>query len=115
MDEVQFVTIENGNDLILSFSFKDETQFGIDGFTIQRNPNLEFALLPHERGPSVDWTEDDEIILVKEIKLLRNVIIIKTQYDVHFFDISKISDQNFRDVKTILTKMNFDNIFKFYN
>ena len=81
MDTVRFVTIDDGDTLVLSFSFDEGAQFGIDGFIIQRTPKLEFALMPHERGPSVDWTEDDEVILVKEVNLSRNVITMKTQYD----------------------------------
>ncbi|MFQ5866295.1 MAG: hypothetical protein ACE5IW_13820 [bacterium] len=112
MDIVQFVTIDDGDDLVLSFSFPEGTQFGVGGFVIQRTPKLEFALMPHERGPSIDWTEDDEVILVKEVNLTRNVITIRTQYDLYSFDISKISDEEFNDVRRILEKMNFDNIFK---
>jgi len=113
MDEVQFVLIEDNEDLVLSFSFKEGTEFGIDGFIIQRNPIWELPLMPHERGPMIEWTEDDEIILVKEVILNRKTIMIKTQYDKFEFDISKIPDEEYNDVVMILTKMNFDNVFKF--
>ncbi|MBN2093622.1 hypothetical protein JW964_28630 [candidate division KSB1 bacterium] len=113
MDEVQFVMIEDDKDLALSFSFKPGTQFRIEGFIIQRNPALEFALMPHECGPIIDWTEDDERILVKAMNLTRRSIMIKTKYDVFEFDISKISDEEYNDVITILMKMNFDSVFKF--
>ena len=63
MDIVQFTTIEENDDLVLSFSFEEGTEFGVEGFCIQRTPKFEFALNPDERGACIDWTEDDEIIL----------------------------------------------------
>ena len=60
MDTVNFLTIETGTDLILSFSFDDEdTEYGVDGFMIHRAPKFEGILEPHERGPAVDWTDED--------------------------------------------------------
>jgi hypothetical protein len=45
MDVVEFITIqEDGSDLVLSFSFKEDTEFGVDGFIIQRSPQFEFIL-----------------------------------------------------------------------
>jgi hypothetical protein len=112
MDIVRFTTIEDNDDLILSFSFDEGTEFGIDGFIIQRSPKFEFILMPHERGPSIDWTDDDEIITAKEIELSREVVVIRTQYELYSFDISKISDEEFKEVLEMLKKMNFDNVFK---
>lgn len=112
MDIVQFVTIEDNDRLILSFSFKEGTQFGIEGFIIRRSPKLEVVLMPHERGPFTDWTEDDEVITVKKVNLSRKFITIKTQYDKYTFDISKVSEAEFKDIIKVLKKMNFDNIFK---
>lgn len=113
MDLVRFVSIEQGEDLILSFSFDEGTEFGIDGFIMQRNPKYEFLLQPHERGPSIDWTDDDEVITIKEVNLWRNEITLKTRYDLYRFDLSKISENEFKAVVRILKKMNFDKAFKF--
>ena len=113
MDKVQFITIEDNDDLILSFSFDEGTEFGVEGFIIHRSPKFEFALMPHERGPSIDWTEDDEIITIKEIELSREVAVIKTQYEQYTFDLSRLSDEEYRTTVKILKKMNFDNVFKF--
>lgn len=112
MDVVRFVLTEDNDDLILSFSFSEDTEFGIEGFIIQRSPKYEYVLRAHERGPSVDWTDDDEVILVKSVKLTRNIVSIKTRFDGYSFDLSKISDDEYQAVITILEKMNFDNRFE---
>lgn len=113
MDIVRFTTIEENDDLVLSFSFDEGTEFGMGGFVIQRTPKYEFVLRPHERGPSIEWTDADEIITIQDIELSRDVVVIKTHYDVYSFDISRISDEEFKGVIEILKKMNFDNAFKF--
>jgi len=113
MDVVQFVSIEDDDDLVLGLSFPEGTEFGIGGFIIQRTPKFEFALFPHERGASIDWTADDERILVKAVHLSRKAITVTTQYDSYAFDLSKIPDEEYQSVINILNKMNFDGRFKF--
>jgi hypothetical protein len=113
MDKVLFTTIEDNDDLVLSFSFEEGTRFDVEGFIIQRSPQFEFSLRPHERGPLLDWTDDDEIITIKEVELSREVAVLKSQYERYAFDISHLSEEEFRAVIEILKKMNFDNIFKF--
>jgi hypothetical protein len=113
MDRVEFITIQNDDDLILSFSFDEQAEFGVEGFIIHRCPKYEFALMPHERGPSIAWTEDDEIITVKEIKLTRETVFIKTDYEQYLFDTSQLSDEETKAAIEILKKMNYDKVFKF--
>ena len=112
MDKVNFTTIEDGTDLVLSFSFDEETEFGIDGFIMERTPKLEYALQPHERGVSIDWTDDDIIILVTKVELSKNTIKIHSQEKYYGFDISKLDENDIDEIKNILKKMNFDNCFQ---
>ncbi|MEE4311496.1 MAG: hypothetical protein V2J62_06460 [candidate division KSB1 bacterium] len=113
MDVVNFITVEDGRDLILSFSFDDGTEFGIDGFTIQRTPDLEYVLQPHEKGASIDWTDDDEIILVTNVELSADVIRIYSRPRNYAFDISGLDEDDRKRIMKILKKMNFDDKFIF--
>ena len=112
MDCVNFLTIDFGKDLVLSFSFDEGTKYGIDGFCIQRTPELEFPLSEEERGPAIDWTDDDRIILLRSCTFDRNNITLNTDYGVEHFDISRIEDSEFADMIKVLKKMNFDNTFE---
>ena len=112
MDKVNFTIIEDGIDLVLSFSFDEGTEFGIDGFVMERTPKLECALQPHERGASIDWTDDDVIILVTKVKLSKDTIKIHSQKKNYEFDISKLDENDINEIKNILKKMNFDNCFQ---
>ena len=113
MDKVNFTTIEDNIDLVLSLSFAEGTEFGIDGFIMQRTPSLEHILQAHERGPSIDWTEDDKIILVKKVELSKDVIKIYSQARNYEFDISNLDEEEITEIVNILNKMNFDNSFTF--
>jgi len=111
MDSVNFLTIEEGDDLILAFSFDEGTRYGIEGYIIQRTPKFEMTLLPEEIGPSVDWTDEDGRIVLTSVNVNRNQILIETTLDQQSFNISKISNNEYLEMTSILKKMNFDNIF----
>lgn len=111
MDMVNFLTIEDGDDLVLAFSFDEGTRFGVDGYIIQRSPKYEFILLPGERGPSVDWTDDDERNLLTRVEVTPQHIILETTRDTHVFDISRITADEHAELLAILAKMNSDHVF----
>ncbi|HMF34815.1 MAG TPA: hypothetical protein VKK79_25565 [Candidatus Lokiarchaeia archaeon] len=113
MDVVNFLTIEDRDDLVLAFSFDEGTRFGVDGYIIQRTPKYEFILLPGEKGPTVDWTDDDERILLTRVEVTPQHIILETTRDTHMFDISKITADEHAEMLAILEKMNFDHAFDF--
>ena len=113
MDKVRFTTIQEDDDLILSFSFDEGTEFGVEGFMVHRCPKYEFALMPYERGPSVTWTDDDEIVTVETFELSRASAIITTRYRQYAFDISGLSEHEVKVIGRVVGKMNFDNNFKF--
>ncbi len=68
MDKVNFIHTEVGTDIIISLSFDEDTEFGIDGFTIIRTPKFEFTLLPYEKGACINWDDKaDTREIIKEI------------------------------------------------
>lgn len=113
MEKVQFIYLEDGDDIIISLSCPDGGKFGIDGFTIQRCPKLERLLPPIDRGASIAWDEDDIVVLLDKVNCSRNTIVFETRgkYQKHKFDISAISDNDFEDLKNHLNLINFDNSF----
>jgi hypothetical protein len=114
MNNVVFTSCENGDDIIISLSCEEGSKFGIDGFTIIRTPKYEFTLKPDERGASINWEEDDIVVLLDEVIIYRNELKIKTRGKVqhHDFNIKNISDDEYRDLLKHFKLMNFDNSFK---
>jgi len=115
MDKVRLITIQEDDDLILSFSFDEGTEFGVEGFMLHRCPKYEFALRPYERGPVVTWTDDDEVVTVETFELSRTKVTITTRYRQYSFDISGLSEQEIKAISEVVSKMNFDNNFQFRN
>ena len=101
MDKVLFIYLENSDDIIISLSCEEGTEFGVGGFTIQRTPKYEFLLEPDERGASIEWEEDDDIrILIDEAHLNKKEVKIKTKGKVrtYQFDITKLSNEEYKDL-----------------
>jgi hypothetical protein len=113
MDKVNFIHTEVGTDIILSLSFDEDTEFGIEGFIIVRTPKYEFALPPHERGACINWDEEtDTIELIKEITCIGNEITFASSIRSYQFDISRLSKVEMNEVWTTIYRMNFDKSIK---
>ena len=111
MDKVLFTYLENSNDIIISLSCEEGTEFGVDGFTIQRTPKYEFIFGPDERGASIEWEEHDDIrVLIDEVYINREEVKIKTKGKVrtYQFDITKLSDGEYKDLIKHFHLINFD-------
>ena len=113
MDNVNFIHTEVGTDIILSLSFDEGTEFGIEGFIIVRTPKYEFLLLPHERGASINWDEEtDTIEIIKEITCVGNEITFESTLRSYQFDISNLTKDEKNEPWKTVDRMNFDNSIK---
>lgn len=115
MDKVLFTYLENSDDIIISLSFEEGTEFGVDGFIIQRTPKYEFLLEPDERGASIEWEEHDDIrVLINEVYLNREEVKIKTKGKVRIyqFDITKLPDDEYKNLIKHFHIINFDHSIK---
>jgi len=111
MDKVKFVMLENDEDIVISLSFDEGTEFGIDGFIVQRNAGLEFILPPEEKGACLTWDEDDDIrVLLDKVVIERNEISMETKgkFYKYQFDLSEISDAEYKELIEHFHLINFD-------
>jgi hypothetical protein len=60
MYRVSFITIEEGDDLIVSFAVAGDFPGDVLSLTLLRTPKYEFILEPDERRVSVSWEEDED-------------------------------------------------------
>jgi hypothetical protein len=113
MDRVNFIYTEVGTDIILSLSFDEDTEFGIEGFIMIRTPKYEFLLLPHERGASINWDEEaDTIDIIKEITCVGNEITFASTSRSYQFDISNLTKDEMNELWKTVDRMNFDKSIK---
>jgi len=111
MEKVEFIHVENGDDIIISFSCEEGSTFGVDGFIMHRTPKYEFMVAPDERGACTAWGEDDIRVLVDQVYMTRNDVKIITRGKVgeYHFDINKISDKEYDALIKHFRLINFDN------
>lgn len=113
MDKVNFIHTEIGTDIIISLSFDEDTEFGIDGFTIIRTPKFEFALMPYERGACLNWDEETNVReIIKEITCHGNKLTFVSNIQSYQFDISKLSNEETNQIWKTIDRINFDSIIR---
>jgi len=107
MYRVNFITTEKGDDLIVSFAVAAGDFPGdILSLTLLRTPKYESILDPDERGVSVSWEEDDEMLLAVELSGDR--VKLDTTRRKFTLDVSHVDDLELRRMRKVLQKMNFD-------
>ena len=114
LDLVSFVTLQDGDDLIVSFAIAAEEPGEIISLILLRTPKYEALLPADERGVSVSlesFPEDDERDNLRRLAMTGSVVAIgttRTQYDL---DVSDVERRELLEAQRILKKMNFDRCF----
>lgn len=115
MENVSFITAEDGDDLIVSFAIPGADSFGVKSLTLLRTPRYEFILDDAERGVNVSYDDfaDDEDDRLKQIEVGKDVVKLVTTHRRHALDVTHVTDDQKKRMKRILKKMNFDGRFTF--
>ena len=114
LDIVSFITVEQGDDLIVSFAIADEEPGEIVSLILLRTPKYEFILSADERGVSVShesFPEDDDRDRLRRIRVAGPVVTIETTHTQYDLDVSKVDRRELRAARRILKQMNFDHCF----
>jgi len=114
MYRVNFITTEQGDDLIVSFAVTAGDFPGdILSLTLLRTPKYEFILGPDERGVSVSWEEDeDESELLLAVERSKDVVKLNTTRREFTLDVSHVDDDDLSRMRKVLHRMNFDKAIK---
>jgi len=112
---VAFITIEEGDDLIVSFAIADEEPGEIVSLTLLRTPKYEFILPTDERGVSVSHESfpeaEERDRLHRIIRVAPPVVTIETTSTRYELDVSKVDRRELRSAQRVLERMNFDESF----
>ena len=114
MEQVDFITTESGDDLIVSFAIGRADSVEIRSLTLMRTPKYESILDDAERGVSVadDDCEEGLNDLLEEIECRGDEVRIVSQYAEYQLDCSRVDPEEVEDAKKILRAMNFDGRFR---
>jgi len=114
MENVWFITNEDGDDLIVSFAIPTDESGDVKSLTLLRTPKYEFALDESERGVKVSFEDfpDDRNELLKKLMIEGNMVTITTDYGTYTVNIEDVEQMEIQESKRILKKMNFDGRFE---
>ena len=109
---VDFITTEDGDDLIVSFAIATQVPGDVVSLTLIRTPKFEFALPDDERGVSVShesFPQRDGLEHLQRIRVAPPVVSIATTQRLYELDVSKVDDGELGSAQRVLERMNFDN------
>jgi hypothetical protein len=111
---VPFITVEDGDDLIVSFPLDE---YATESLTLLRTPKYDSLLPEEERGVSVELGDADEfaeqLLVVAEWGV--NTVKIATSVRSYSLNVVAVSAAEIREAKRVLQKMNFDRCFELKN
>ena len=114
LDMVSFVTLQDGDDLIVSFAIADEEPGEIISLILLRTPKYEALLPADERGVSVShesFPEEDDRERLRRLRMTGSVVTIETTRTQYDLDVSDVERRELVEAQRILKKMNFDQSF----
>ncbi len=113
MTKAAFITFGDDFDLIVSFALSVPDPGDVRSLTLLRTPELEIILDDSERGVNVsdDDFPDDEDDLLEEVGIGEDVVRLVTNHHCYTIDVKDVDDAEKKQMKRILTKMNFDGRF----
>jgi len=113
MENASFITIEDGDDLIVSFAIPLGEPGDVKSLTLLRTPKYEFILDESERGVTVSFDDfaDDENEVVKQVVVEGDVVTITTNFRTYRVSVRDVDDVEIEQCKRILKKMNYDGRF----
>jgi len=117
MEKVSFITVETGDDLVLSFAVRPpDDPFGVESLILLRTPKYEFIFEEHERGVNVSFErhDDDEGDLLQQFDYLEvdRIVRIRTASQEYELDVRKVGAADLQKMRAILKRMNFDQKFR---
>ncbi len=114
MEYVSFITIQSGDDLIVSFAIPGTDPSDVKSLTLLRTPKYEFILDDAERGVKVSYDDfpDDEDDLLEEVHIEGHSVRITTSHRSYTLDVRHVDRKEIGEAKKLLERMNFDSRFK---
>ena len=115
MEPVDFITLESGDDLIVSFAIAGGYPGDVISLTLLRTPKYELFLDPDERGVNIsrdDLLESEEDMLAAIRWEGTTVSLLTTEGRKYELDVHRVRDEEIREARRILGKMNADRSFR---
>ena len=112
-DAVNFITTEEGDDLIVSFALAEEEPAEVVSLMLLRTPKYESLLPDEERGVSVSHERDfdDEGDYLRRVSFVGSVMTIESTRRRYELEMSQVDRHELKAAHRVLARMNFDKRF----
>lgn len=113
MEHVSFITVQDGEDLIVSFAISGDGVLDVKSLTLLRTPKFEFLLAEAERGVTVSCDDfpEEEGDLLQEVRIDGDEVTIVTSQRGYILNVRGVDSAELHEAKNLLRRMNFDNRF----
>ena len=117
MERVRFITMEAGDDLILSFAVQcRDDPAAIESLILIRTPKYEFIFEEHERGVKVSFERhggaEDDFLQKIDYAEADAIVRIQTSSQEYKLDVRKVDADELKKMRKILKQMNYDQKFQ---
>ena len=107
---VEFITIEEDLDLIVSFAIAAGEPGEVLSLTLMRTPNFENLLPEEEKGVSVSheaFLDEEGVDQLQRFKLAPPLVSIATASRLYTLDVSKVDPDELQSAQRLLERMTF--------
>jgi len=106
-EQVSFITVEDGGDLIVAYAVALVDAGEIASLILQRTPKYEFVLPEDERGVAVshELHPHDDLELLRSIVVNGRLVDIETSVRTYLLDILKVDPDEIMAALKVLTRM----------
>lgn len=116
-ETVSFLTVETGTDLVIGFAVMDPDDPGeVESLILQRTPEFEAVLEPHERGVKVSFerfdAEEEDLLEAADWSEKSRVLRLETKLRTYELDLRRLDPSEWEGMRKTLMKMNFDESFR---
>lgn len=104
MLQVQFITSDDDQDLIVSFAIAPSAHRSL---TLLRSPQYEHLLPKGERGATVGPLDPNDVTtdFLVSVRWLGHGVIVKTQRHEYKLDVSAVAEREVAEAKAVVRKM----------
>jgi len=108
--DVPFITVEDGDDLIVSFPLDE---FATESLTLLRTPKYESLLPEEERGVSAESGDSDGLAkqLLVTVEWGASAVKLATSARRYSLNVEAVCEAEISEAQRVLQKMNFDRCF----
>ncbi len=117
-EEVSFLNVESGTDLIVSYAITGDEPGDVISITLLRTPKYEAFLDESEIGVHISYERDEEepdaVETLLSAQIEGRTVTLTTHHRQFVLDVARVEEEDIVQMKRVLKEMNFDGRFRLH-